>query len=72
MAVLARLTYRRGVEPDPHYLELLRRTKLPDYYLPASMAGPRKPWVRVAAAVVIGVFLLATASGVCLTYGPGA
>ena len=59
-------------EPDPHYLELLRSSKLPQAYLPAMMAGPQKPWVRAAATVVIGIFLLATALGVCLTYGPGA
>jgi hypothetical protein len=59
-------------EPDPHYLELLRSSKLPQAYLPAMMPGPQKPWVRAAATVVIGIFLLATALGVCLTYGPGA
>ena len=72
--------YRRGMnveeEPDqepqvdPHYLELLRTTKLPEAYLPAAMSGPKKPWVRVAATVVIGVLVLATFFGVCLTYGP--
>ena len=72
MAVLARLTYRRAVEPDPHLDELMRRTKLPEAYFPAAMAGPQKPWVRVAASVVIGVFVLATVCGICLTYGPGA
>ena len=60
------------MEPDPLYDQLLRRTKLPESYLPATMPGPQKPWVRVSAALVIGVFLLATACGVCLTYGPGA
>jgi hypothetical protein len=59
-------------EPDPHYLELLRSSKLPQAYLPAAMAGPQKPWVRAAASVIIGILLLATALGVCLTYGPGA
>jgi hypothetical protein len=34
------------------------------------MSGPQRPWVRAAATVVIGIFLLATALGVCLTYGP--
>ena len=54
---------------DPHYLELLRGTKLPAAYLPPMMAGPRKTWIRVCAAVVIGCLLAATAVGVCLTYG---
>jgi len=56
---------------DPHYLELLRSSKLPQAYLPAAMAGPQKPWVRIAATVIIGVLLLATVYGVCLTYGVG-
>ncbi len=63
-----------GMEPDepevdPHYLELLRGSKLPAAYLPPMMGGVRKPWIRVAALIIIGVFLLATVSGVCLTYG---
>lgn len=56
-------------EVDPHYLELLRGSKLPAAYLPPMMTGPRKPWIRVAALIIIGVFFLATVSGVCLTYG---
>ena len=54
---------------DPHYLELLRGTRLPSSYLPPTMAGPRKPWIRVCAAIVIACFMAATAAGVCLTYG---
>lgn len=57
-------------EPDPHYLELLQRSKLPASYLPPRMAGPQKAWIRVWAAVIIGVFFSATLCGVCLTYGP--
>lgn len=54
---------------DPHYLELLRGSNLPEAYLPPMMGGPQKPWIRVAALVVIGTFLFATVLGVCLTYG---
>jgi hypothetical protein len=60
------------MEEDPHFRELLRTSRLPQAYLPAAMAGPQKPWVRAAAAVVVGIFVLATALGICLTYGPGA
>lgn len=58
--------------PDEHYLELLRSSKLPQAYLPPAMPGPQKPWVRLSASIVIGIFVLATALGICLTYGPGA
>lgn len=75
MAVGRDPTYR-GVmqdepEVDPHYLELLRGSRLPQAYLPSAMAGPQKPWVRVCAGLVIAVFVLATLYGVCLTYGVG-
>lgn len=59
------------MEEDPHYRELLRSSKLPQAYLPAMMPGPQKPWIRVAAALVIGIFGFATTLGICLTYGPG-
>ena len=65
-------TLRSVEEPDPHYLELLRSSKLPQAYLPAAMPGPQKPWVRAAATVVIGILMFATVLGICLTYGPGA
>ena len=58
-------------EVDPHYLELLRGSRLPQSYLPSMMAGPQKPWVRILATIVIAVFVLATTYGVCLTYGLG-
>jgi hypothetical protein len=58
-------------QPDPHYLELLRGSKLPQAYLPPMMAGPKKPWIRVAALLMVALFLLATGYGVCLTYGIG-
>jgi hypothetical protein len=58
--------------PDPHYLELLRSSRLPQSYLPAMMGGPKKAWIRISSLLIIGVFLLATTLGICLTYGPGA
>ena len=54
---------------DPHYLELLHGTRLPDAYLPPAMSGPQKGWVRVSAGVIIGCVLGATTRGVCLTDG---
>ena len=54
---------------DPHYLELLHGSRLPNAYLPPAMRGPQKPWVRTSAAVVISCFVGATTCGVCLTYG---
>jgi hypothetical protein len=59
------------MEPDPHYLELLRGSKLPAAYLPPMMGGERKPWIRIGALVLIACFLAATVCGVCLTYGVG-
>jgi hypothetical protein len=67
-----------GAEPDvpvdPHWLELRTGAILPAVYMPPAMAGltPRPPWLRAVAVVVVSVFLLATAAGVCLTYGPSA
>lgn len=56
-------------QPDPHYLELLRSTRLPNAYMPPTMVGPQKPWIRVAAAAIIVCFVTATSFGICLTYG---
>jgi len=56
-------------EPDPHYLALLQGTNLPSSYMPPTMSGERKPWIRIGALVLIACFLGATISGVCLTYG---
>jgi hypothetical protein len=58
-------------EPDPHWLEMrdAARSKLPDYYLPPAMPGPRPGWTRGAALLLIGIFFGATVCGVCLTYG---
>lgn len=58
-------------EPDPHYLELLRGSKLPEAYLPPMMGGVQKPWIRVFAVILIACLVGATAAGVCLTYGLG-
>lgn len=58
-------------QPDPHYLELLRGSRLPKAYLPPAMPGPQKRWVRVSATVVISAFVGATTYGTCLTYGLG-
>jgi hypothetical protein len=59
-----------GAEPDPHWQELRPEGwKLPDSYLPPAMAGPHSAWRRQAALLLILVFLGATVSGVCLTYG---
>jgi hypothetical protein len=60
-----------GSEPDPHWLELRGPSSgLPEAYLPPAMAGEHAAWVRIAAVTVIAVFLFATVTGVCLTYGP--
>ena len=60
-----------GSELDPHWQELrdASRTKLPESYLPPSMPGPRPGWARIAALLLIAVFVGATVAGVCLTYG---
>ena len=57
-------------EIDPHWTELRGSSALPPTYLPPSMPGRHSPATRITAAVLIGVFVLATALGVCLTYGP--
>jgi hypothetical protein len=57
-------------EVDPHFLELRGQSSLPPTYMPPSMPGRHSRGTRVTAVVIIGVFLAATASGVCLTYGP--
>jgi len=54
---------------DPNWLSLRGQSGLPMVYLPPAMAGRRPGWLRVAAVVLIGVFVAATAAGVCLTYG---
>ncbi|MBK9739943.1 MAG: hypothetical protein IPO93_10590 [Actinobacteria bacterium] len=56
-------------EIDPHWLDLRGSSALPITYLPPSMPGRHSRTTRVVAVVLTGVFLLATAAGVCLTYG---
>lgn len=55
---------------DPNWLRLRGDSLLPPLYMPPTMAGQQPPWMRAVATVLILVFLLATALGVCLTYGP--
>ena len=57
---------------DPYWLDLRGGAVLPLSYMPPSMAGttPRPAWLRATALVVVAIFVLATAAGVCLTYGP--
>ncbi len=59
------------VPVDPHWADL-RGGVLPAVYMPPSMAGlgPRSTWLRGMAVVLAAMFVLATAAGVCLTYGP--
>ena len=60
----------RDAEVDPHWLELRGSSALPPTYMPPSMPGTHSRPARVTAVVVTAVFLIATAAGVCLTYGP--
>jgi hypothetical protein len=59
-----------GATVDPHWLQLRGDSLLPTLYMPPTMAGRRSPAMRLLATVLIAVFLLATALGLCLTYGP--
>ena len=54
---------------DPNWLRLRGDSLLPTVYMPPAMAGSRPTWMRAMAMVLIGIFLLATVLGVCLTYG---
>jgi hypothetical protein len=55
---------------DPNWLRLRGDSLLPSLYMPPPMTGHRPTWMRAMAMVLVGVFLLATALGLCLTYGP--
>ena len=60
-----------NAEVDPHWQELRGGWGLPEAYMPPVMAGDHAGWMRIAAWVLIAVFLTATTGGICLTYGPG-
>ena len=57
-------------ELDPHWVELRGPVTMPPFYLPPAMPGRHSRQAKVLAIVLIGVFILATAVGACLTYGP--
>jgi len=57
-------------EVDPNWLRLRGDSLLPTLYMPPTMAGSRPAWMRAISVVLIGIFLLATILGLCLTYGP--
>ena len=57
-------------EVDPYWIELRNASTLPQIYMPPSMVGSHSPRQRVIAASLIAIFVLGTALGVCLTYGP--
>jgi hypothetical protein len=59
-----------GAVVDPNWLRLRGDSLLPTLYMPPTMAGRRPTWMRAMATVLIGIFMLATALGLCLTYGP--
>ena len=56
-------------EIDPNWLELRGGSTLPSLYMPPSMPGEHSAALRAVAAILVGVFVAATAAGVCLTYG---
>jgi len=59
-----------NAEADPHWLELRNDATLPPIYMPPAMAGRHSPRQRFVATGLIGILVLGTALGVCLTYGP--
>jgi hypothetical protein len=58
------------VEIDPHWVEFRGDSLLPTLYMPAPMAGRHGTFMRIMAAWLVGIFMLATSLGVCLTYWP--
>ena len=57
-------------EADPFWQELRNDATLPQIYMPPAMAGRHTTRQRVIAASLIGIFVLGTSVGICLTYGP--
>lgn len=55
---------------DPFWLQLRGNGLLPSLYMPPTMRGRHSSVVRVVATALIGIFMLATTLGLCLTYGP--
>ncbi|CAB4885190.1 unannotated protein [freshwater metagenome] len=60
----------RDAELDEHWVELRGPVTMPPFYLPPAMPGRHSRRSKVLAVVLIAVFVLATAVGACLTYGP--
>lgn len=60
----------RDAELDPHWVDLRGPITMPLFYLPPAMPGRHSGRSKALALVLIGVFLLATAVGACLTFGP--
>jgi hypothetical protein len=46
-----------------------RADLLPDWYMPAPVAGARSPWQRVMGLAFVGALVLINVSGLCVTYG---
>lgn len=46
-----------------------RADLLPDWYMPAPVAGARTPLQRVVGLGFVGALLLVNLSGLCVTYG---
>jgi hypothetical protein len=59
----------REAEIDPHFLDLRGGADLPALYMPPAMPGRHSSGIRAVALILIGIFVAATAAGVCLTYG---
>jgi hypothetical protein len=59
-----------GAVVDPFWLQLRGDSLLPTLYMPPAMTGRHSTAMRMMAVVLIAVFMLATALGICLTYGP--
>ncbi|MDQ6650851.1 MAG: hypothetical protein M3Z02_12160 [Actinomycetota bacterium] len=56
---------------DDAWLRSRAGSLLPPAYMPPAMGGAHPGWMRIAAWTLIAIFLTATTSGICLTYGPG-